>query len=265
MNYQPMRIRVNLQEMAASEIKEMVEPGVIEEIKRSGDLHPIIRAFTLAHTGDAKGHIVGIAGNVLKKWASGVVKKLYSKIVTGLHGIQVFIGHGVDNSIGPEREIVGHVIGKQLTEIDGLTSAVVAIYLKPLYGAMNLDVCSLEGQVDLQIDRAGNVIANDVESITGVALGDSRTETPGFDHARLIGQAQMFSLVGQLQAFAAENGLTGPAEGADEGEILSKYLNPSYNKFIRLSAEDAPSQPDDKPLDKYISPKSNPFIKTGDD
>jgi len=257
-----MRIRVSLQEMSASAIAEMIEPGVVEEIKRSGDLHPIIRAFTLAHTGDAKGHIVGIAGNVLKKWVSGVVKKLYSKIVTGLHGLQVFIGHGVDNSIGPEREIVGHVIGKKLTEIEGLTSAVVAIYLKPLYGKMNLDVASLEGQVDLSIDRAGNVVANDVESITGVALGDSRTETPGFDHARLIGQAQMFSLVSQVQAFAVEHGLTDPADGAGEGEVLSPHLDPLRNRFIKFNlGEDNIPKKDDTPIDPYIDPGTNPFIR----
>jgi hypothetical protein len=260
-NFSPMRIRVNLQEMSASAIAEMIEPGVVEEIKRSGDLHPVFRAFTLAHTGDAKGNVIGI-GNVLKKWVSSVVNKLYKKIVTGLRGLQVFLGHGPTNEITADREVIGHVVGKKLTEIDGLTSAVVAIYLKPLYSAMNLDVCSLEGQVDLSIDRAGNVIADDVQEISGVALGDSRTETPGFDHARLIGQMQAFSLVGQLQAFAVEHGLTGSAEGIREGEVLSPYLDPKVNRFIRLNlGEDNVPEKTDVPADPNLDPRTNPFIK----
>jgi hypothetical protein len=252
--------------MSAAAISEMLEPGVVEEIKKAGDLHPIFRAFTLAHTGDAKGNVIGI-GNVLKKWVSGVVKKLHSKIVTGLHGLQVFLGHGPTNEITADREVIGHVVGKKLTEIDGLTSAVVAIYLKPLYGAMNLDVCSLEGQVDLSIDRAGNVVADDVQEISGVALGDSRTETPGFDHARLIGQAQMFSLVGQLQSFAAENGITGTGPAEPVGEPpLSPYLDPAVNKFIRLSFEENPfpaPMPGDEvePERPELDPKRNPMIR----
>jgi hypothetical protein len=59
-------------------------------------------------------------------------------------------------------------------------------------------VASIEAEIDLNVDGKGNIIANDVNNVSAIALGNSEIETPGFAGATLLGQ---------LQAFAKERGI----------------------------------------------------------
>ena len=108
---------------------------------------------------------------------------------------------------------------------------------------------------------AGLVVA-DVHDVTGIALGDSRVDTPGFPGAGLVGQAT-------------------PEDKGTPG--LSKYLDPARNPMIKLRSPDSygPFDPalepkiklrwpdgygpdvkkEDGELDKYLDPAQNPMIK----
>jgi len=250
--YLPMKIRLETQEMSASAIADAIPADVMAEIKRT-DARPLFRAYTLAHEGQSRGRLLGV-GNVIKTWAASVIRKLHDRLAVGL---QLFLGHGQDNSIDPGRIVVGKVVAKKLVEIDGRTSSVVIAYVDPLYSAMALDVCSLEGSIDLAIDKAGNMTALDVDKISGIALGNSQIDQPGFEFA---------TIQGALQAFAEQNGLAGPAEGVGDSEPLNPYLDPKVNKFIRFSDEEPrnPATADDAPIDPYIDPRTNPFIRKVD-
>ena len=248
-NYLPMKIRLDVQEMSASAIADAIPADVMAEIKRT-DARPLFRAYTLAHAGQSRGRLVGV-GNVIKTWAASIIRKLHDRVTIGL---EMFLGHGKDNSIDPGRIVVGKVVAKKLVEIDGRTSSVVIAHIDPLYSAMPLDVCSLEGSIDLAIDRAGNMTALDVDKISGIALGNSSMDTPGFEFA---------TIQGALQAFAEQNGITEPAEPVGDGD-LPAHLNPELNKFIRLSG-DEPRNPATLDVDERarpeIDPWTNPFIK----
>jgi len=247
----PMKIRALIEEMSAAAIEEAIPEQTLKDIRRT-DTHPLFRAYTVAHEGQSRGKIIGV-GNVVKKWAAEVIRKLHDKIAVGL---EMFLGHGRSNEVDPSRTVVGRVVAKRLLEIAGRTSSVVIAYIDPKFSAMPLDVCSIEAGVDLEVDRNGVMIANEVGSVSGIALGNSSVDTPGFSFA---------TIQGALQAFAVEHGLTGPVEVAPEGEVLNKYLDPRFNKFIRLSAEDyIPEKDDAIPTDLYTDPKRNPFIKTGE-
>jgi hypothetical protein len=93
--------------------------------------------------------------------------------------------------------------------------------------------------------------ALDVDKVSGIALGNSQMDQPGFEFA---------TLQGALQAFAVEHGIFGP-EGGSEGEVLSPYLDPKVNKFIRFSCDDSAPEKGDTPLDAHLDPAKNPFIK----
>jgi len=251
-----LRIRVFLNEMASSKLREMIPQEVIDEIKKT-DRNPIFRGFVVAQEGPSFGNVVGI-GNTLKTWTAGVIKSLHDKIAVGLQGLRCFLGHGPSNEIAPDRQVIGRVVAKAIMPIEGLVSSVCAIYLDPLFSAMKLDLASIEGLVDLEIDKQGNVMARDVSEISGLALGSSSVEKAGFPGAGLVAEVQAF-----VQAFALENKVGDYApeikiDGTVEGD---PYLDPKINKFIRLSTEDAPNQPDDKPLNPYLDPSQNPMIK----
>ncbi|MCX6348724.1 MAG: hypothetical protein NTV79_04355 [Candidatus Aureabacteria bacterium] len=257
-NYLPMKIRVSLQEMAASEIAAMIPAGTIEEIKKT-DRSPLFRAYVVGHEGEARGNLVGL-GNIVKKWATAVIEKLHDRIKAGL---SLFLGHGPTNE-ATDRIPIGRVVGKKLMTIDGRTSAVIAAYIDPKYSKMDLNVASIEASVDLEVDRQGNIMANDVSEVTGIALGNSAIDTPGFAGATLIGQ---------LQAFAIENKMVDPIQGGippvviDGGESLPAFLDPRANRFIRFSDDDArnPATLDiDERARPEIDPRTNPFIRKVD-
>ena len=252
-SYLPMKIKLDVQEMSASAIADAIPADVMAEIKRT-DARPLFRAYTLAHAGQSRGRLVGV-GNVIKSWAASVIRKLHDRLAVGL---QLFLGHGPSNEIDPGRIVVGTVVAKRLLEIDGRTSSVVIAHIDPLYSAMALDVCSLEGSIDLAIDKAGNMTALDVDKISGIALGNSSMDTPGFEFA---------TIQGALQAFAEQNGITGSIEPIGDGEPLGPYLDPKINKFIRLS-DDEPRNPQTLDVDERqrpeIDPRTNPFIRKAD-
>jgi hypothetical protein len=182
-----MKIRVALHCMASSEIAGMIPAETIAEIKKT-DPNPLFRAYVVAHEGEARGNLVGY-GNIVKKWYRAIVDKLHEKIEAGL---QLFHGHGATND-QTGRIPIGRVVGKALREIAGRWSSVVACYIEPASRRLNLDVASIEAEIDLDVDGKGNIIANDVNNVSAIALGNSEIETPGFAGATLLGQLQAFA------------------------------------------------------------------------
>jgi len=187
-----LKIRVALHCMASSEIAGMIPEETIREIKKT-DPNPLFRAYVVAHEGEAKGNLVGY-GNIVKKWYRAIIDKLHEKIEAGL---QLFHGHGATNDQAG-RISIGRVVGKALREISGRWSSIVACYIEPASRRLNLDVASIEAEIDLDVDGKGNIIANDVNNVSAIALGNSEIETPGFAGATLLGQ---------LQAFAQDKGI----------------------------------------------------------
>ena len=72
-------------------------------------------------------------------------------------------------------------------------------YIKPEYRNLPLDVASIEANVMLNDDRDRGVYDADVEDITGVALGNSAVNRPGFPGATLLSQLQAFANQSQFQ------------------------------------------------------------------
>lgn len=199
-----MRIRAVLHMMAESEILAMVSPDRMHEIKAK-DPRPQLKAFVVGHEGEARGNLVGV-GNIVKRWFSDMVRKLNDKIRIGL---KLFHGHATTND-NEGRVPIGEVVGKQLMDVKNKLSSVVACWIYPDFKGLPLDVASIEADVDLSGASMENLKVSGVNNVTGIALGNSQVETPGFPGATLLGQLQAFIKKQQLQItlFEGENEMT---------------------------------------------------------
>jgi len=200
-----MRIRATLHCMAESEIRSMIPADKLKEIKAKC-AKPVFRAYVVGHEGEARGNLVGV-GNIVKKWFSDMVQKLNEKIGIGL---QLFHGHAETNDT-EGRVPIGEVVAKKIMTIKDKLSSVMIGWIFPDYCNLPLDVASIEADVDLEGSiKGGNLFVSDVNDITGIALGNSEIETPGFPGATLLGQLQAFAEKQSLKItlFEGENTMT---------------------------------------------------------
>lgn len=181
-----MKFRVTLQCMSDSEIRAMIPPEKMAEIKKK-DKKPLIKAFVVGHEGEARGNLIGV-GNIVKRWFADMVSKLNDKIAIGL---QLFHGHAATNDTAG-RTPVAEVVGKTLKRIKDRLSSVVACWIYPEFKNLPFDVASIEADVELEGDP-GKLYVADVNEISGIALSNSQVETPGFPGATLLGQLQAFA------------------------------------------------------------------------
>lgn len=183
-----MRIKAVLIEMASSEIMSIIDPKMYQVIKKQNP-KPHFKAFVVGHEGESSGR-VGIGGeffSVVKKWYRSAIEKMHEKIRLG---INLFKGHGLDNDPGG-RVRIGEVVGKALQEIKGILSEIIIAYIYPEFQDQELDVASIEADIYLQED--GGEYSAEVENVSGIALGNSKTEVPGFAGATLLGMVQEFT------------------------------------------------------------------------
>lgn len=209
---------VEVQHFAQGDLRAMVSPDTMARIK-TVDPHPEFRAYVIGHEGSARGKLAGSLKNITIQYFKDAVRKLHNAV--GL-GTKVFSGHRVDNS-HEGRTDIGEVVGKTLDEVNGLLSSVVAVYVKPSFRKAKKDVASIEADCVYRLDQAGNAVLDQVTKLTGLALGDSAVETPGFPGA---------TLVGALQAFADTD--PGKGDGTMTVEEIKKALQAGEVKISQL-------------------------------
>lgn len=180
------RIKARLYFMAASEIMTMIDRETMAEIKAT-DPKPIFKAFVVGQEGESSGNLIGI-GNVIKRWFARAVEMLHEKIKPGL---ELFHGHGASND-NTGRLPIGRVVGKKMLDVAGKFSSVVACYILPEFRNLPLDVASVETDIQVEADRTGVLTVVKIDAVTGIALGNSAIDTPGFPGATLLGQLQAF-------------------------------------------------------------------------
>jgi len=150
----------------------------LEEIRKK-DSSPKISIYSIAYEGSSKPNILSGLQKIFR-WGKEAVRKVTEKVVLGT---KVFLGHGETNS-HENRKKIAEVIGKDTVSIDGIEHSIVAVYPAD----ESQDVISLEG--DLVWSEDGEVL--DVESISALAVENSKNVTPAFEKAVQIGQVQFF-------------------------------------------------------------------------
>jgi hypothetical protein len=172
--------------MADGEILSMIPASQYARIVEL-DPHPVFRVYGVAHEGSSTGSLVGV-GTVVKNWFKNAIEKLYSKIQ---EGTKLFHLHNENNS-HDNRQPIGEVVGKKLTTISDRLTSVVAAYIYPEYRDLHLDVASIEADI-VYSKSANGIDIDDVAALTGIALGNSAVNKPGFAGATLLGCLQAFA------------------------------------------------------------------------
>lgn len=176
-----------LQEMAASEIMEIISPKKHAAIKKK-DPNPLYRAYVLAQEGYSEGQIVGEHGSMLKKWIGSAIKKIVNILKVGT---KIFQGHEETNE-HEGRMPIGEVVGKKLQQYKNKLSAMVVVYIKKAFKNLPLDICSMEADISIDGMEGEKISSVNVDDITGIALGNSEVEKPGFPGAEMVVEFQAF-------------------------------------------------------------------------
>ncbi len=182
-----MIIRATILEMASEDILSHVPANLYEAVKAK-DKNPLFRAYVIGHEGISEGQVVG-AGNMVKRWFASAIEKIVEKLQ---YGTKIFHKHAKTN-VHAGRGVIGHIVGKAKQIINDNMSAIAIAYIRPEYRDLKLDVASIEADVRLNDDRNSGVYDADVESISGIALGNSEDKRPGFPGATLLSSIQAFA------------------------------------------------------------------------
>ncbi len=180
-----MKFTAKLQQMASSEIMNIIPKDIYEEIKQR-DPHPLFQAYVVGHEGEATGEVVGVGTKILN-WFSSAINKIWKKLN---YGTKIFHGHNVDSS-HEGRQSIGEVVGKAIKTIKDKVNAIAIMYIHPEFRDLPLNIASIE--VDMDINQDGSVHDINVGDITGIALGNSAIDKPGFANAGLLSQIQTMS------------------------------------------------------------------------
>lgn len=180
-------IVAKIQQMAASEILNIIPPEIYQQIKQR-DSNPLFRAYVVGHEGESGGNVIGV-GKVIIQWFNKTIRKLVEKLQ---FGTKLFHEHNQTND-NEGRMPVGELVGKKLQQIKDKLSAIAIAYIYPEYRTVPLDVASIEADVNLSAEEGASAFEADVQEITGIALGNSAVDKPGFKHATLLAELQAFA------------------------------------------------------------------------
>lgn len=180
-------IRVDMQHMSGVEALSLVAPETIARIKTT-DAHPEFRVYAVAHEGEASGRQPG-KGYMALQYFREAIRKIYDRLALGT---PLFAGHAQTNDYDG-RQQVGEVVAKAMREYGGKLYDLAVAYVLPEHAKRPFDVCSIETEVLLTHGSDGRASVIDVGEVTGIALGASGVDVPGFPGATLLAAVQAFA------------------------------------------------------------------------
>lgn len=182
-----------IQSFTQNEILSLIPNETLSEIK-SKDAHPYFQMYSICHEGVSNPTVLG-EGPKSITWTRRAVQSIKNVITKG---INFFKGHNDDNSTD-NRKSLGKVIHSFEKEIDGKLHHIAIAYHPPEVRdeVKKYDICSQESTWNF-IESAGNLIADTIDKLTGIALGNSQTERPAFSEAKRLGFVQAFEKTGDV-------------------------------------------------------------------
>lgn len=182
----------NIHSFNQDKIIELIPQNVYDKIIEK-DPHPFFAVYSICHEGVSSPVILN-EGPKKIAWprkAIQSIKNLYIK------GVRLFKGHNKDSSHSG-RKVIGRVIHSFEKEIEGKLHHIVITYHPPKYRneVKDLDVCSQESEWNF-FDYAGQLVAESIEKLTGIALANSKEQIPAFAEAKRLGYIQAFDSFGK--------------------------------------------------------------------
>lgn len=152
--------------------------------------------YSLGHEGTADINLAGIGRKTLT-WMQAAVQWVGDKLLPGTH---VFNNHDPNTNSHEGRIKIGEVVGKTVKYIGDHLNALAAIYILPEFKTRPLDFASIEADIEYAQDGF-QAWPTAINSVSGIALGNSGTHSPGIPGATLLGAVQAY-----VQAFGSELG-----------------------------------------------------------
>jgi len=176
-----------IQAFTENEILALIPSEMLKAIKDK-DPHPFFQAYSICHEGVSMPKLLGDTAKPIH-WTKRAVQSIKNVIK---NGVKFFLGHNKDNSTAGRREL-GEVVHSFEKEIDGALHHIVISYHKPdvREEVKKYDICSQEAEWEF-FDIAGNMVADAMDKITGIALQSSEVAEPAFSGARRLGLVQAF-------------------------------------------------------------------------
>jgi len=180
-----------IQALSNIEILDIIDNDTLSRIKEK-DPHPFFQAYSICHEGTSTPNLIGDTARPIS-WIKKAIQSI-KNIVT--KGVKFFKGHNSDNSTEGRREI-GEVVADTQREINGVLHHIVIGYHPPEVKeeVKNYDICSQEANWNF-IQAGKNLIADTIDKLTGIALGNSNNEKPAFSGAKRLGMVQAFNSAG---------------------------------------------------------------------
>lgn len=177
-----MRIYIQASElvMTAEEMKQKIPKEKLEQIQGKG----ILQAYTLAQEGISQPKILNEKSTPLK-WTKAIIHRLADKIKAG---VKFFIDHGNNTNSHDGRKSVGEILSSFVKNIHGKLSNVIIGHFPNAEEVKNADVCSMEADIDTIQD-----VVDDINEVSGIALGNSNNVNPAFPGAIRLGLIQCFN------------------------------------------------------------------------
>ncbi|EMO12466.1 hypothetical protein LEP1GSC165_0031 [Leptospira santarosai str. CBC523] len=173
-------------------IKDNLSVSEFERLKAKFK-SPFLKAWVAIQEGISNPFSITEGRSIDIHWNKDVVQKAPLKT-----GIKFFEGHAKDNST--KNRIEQGEIAKIIDlEIDGkATKAIIGAFPESKKSLVQAkDIISMEFDADLDEDDSpapvAEFIGRAIESISAIALGESKTDTPGFPGVRALSELQAFN------------------------------------------------------------------------
>jgi len=136
--------------------------------------------FCIGEEGVSRPREVGRASNMILRWPRAVIRRLAE---AANNGVKIFERHGKDNGHAG-REPLGEIVGTFTRMIGDKLQALAVVVPEP---RADLDVCSIEADVETQGDVVG-----DVANVSALAVSSSSVDSPAFAGAQRLATLQCF-------------------------------------------------------------------------
>jgi len=170
-------IQANTSEISQEEIKSQLTKNQLNSIKGKS-----LVAYTIAEEGESHPVVVG-EGSQRLTWPRAVIRRIKDAVKSGT---KLFNRHNSDNST-TGRKPVGEVITTFTKDFGGKLRTIAVACMEKADAAL-FDICSIEADV-----LENNGIVGDVDQVTGIAVSNSRIDTPAFRNAKRMQTVQCFN------------------------------------------------------------------------
>lgn len=179
--------------LTPEEMRDVVGSAKMRELSGRG----LLQGYVIAHEGLSQPRDLTTSEIKPMNWPRRVIEKIQDVIRIGT---KWFKGHGDGTNSHANRKELGQVVGTLTKEIQGKTCAVVIGHFPDENAVKDLDVISMEANVNTSDD---NTIV-DIEDLSAIAMGDSRFDSPAFAGATRLASIHCFEQLVESQTLEKE-------------------------------------------------------------